>query len=128
MGGKGSGGYPKIDPQKEAEALMAFIEKEDSINLKDFCFEQKHLPAELSRLAKEDSNFAQVLQLAKLKLASRREKLAGKKDGIDASIVRMTHPLHDPELREWILEKKRTERGGTRDDPYVIKLIKHVID
>jgi len=67
---------PKYDCQEEAAALLEWVERDDAINVTDFCWRRKMPHLQLYHLAKEDENFSKCLQLAYCKLSERRERMA----------------------------------------------------
>jgi hypothetical protein len=66
----------KYDGQEEAEALMAWVEKPESVALTDFLWQRKMPHKYLYELAAKDSKLSDCLQLAYCKLSQRREQLA----------------------------------------------------
>ena len=66
----------KYDGQEEAEALMEWVERDDAINITDFCWRRKMPHAYLYDLAKKDPKLSDCLQLAYCKLSERRERMA----------------------------------------------------
>lgn len=70
------GGRPReYDPDILAEELIEWAEDEDSINMAQFCADRGYLPSLIWRLELEYEEFSRAYQLAKLRLAERRERL-----------------------------------------------------
>lgn len=65
----------KYDPDKIAEELLEWAKDEESINFVGFCAERGYIPELIWRLDKEFESFSYAYQIAKMKLAERRERL-----------------------------------------------------
>lgn len=61
--------------EEQAELLLEWAAKEDSMNLLGFTNQQMFPPEYLSRWSKESDAFCQALKIAKAKVAERRERL-----------------------------------------------------
>lgn len=64
----------QYDPDKMAEELLEWVKDEESINFSQFCADRGYLPGLIWRLEKESEEFSFAYQIAKMKLAERRER------------------------------------------------------
>lgn len=64
----------QYDPDKMAEELLEWVKDEESINFTQFCADRGYLPGLIWRLEKESEEFSYAYQIAKMKLAERRER------------------------------------------------------
>lgn len=72
---KGTVGRPRVyDPQKIMEEMLAWSNRDDSINFAGFCAERGYLPNLIWRLEQESKEFEEAYTLVRMKLAERRER------------------------------------------------------
>lgn len=68
-------GRPReYDPDLIAQELLEWAKEEESINFTQFCADRGYLPGLIWRLEKEHADFAYAYEIAKMKLAERRER------------------------------------------------------
>ena len=68
-------GRPRqYDPEVIAKELLEWVKDEDSINFVGFCADRGYLPSLIWRLDQEFEVFSEAYQIAKMKLAERRER------------------------------------------------------
>lgn len=96
----------------EAEALIIWSEKSDSLVLKLFASSRRYSPPWLSYLADKSATFSEALSIAKANISGRREITAGKEGGIDSGIVRATLANYDRDHKTTLIEIKTAERQG----------------
>lgn len=72
---KRSGPKRQYDPLLMAQELLEWSKDESSINFTGFCAERGYLPGLIWKLDKESPEFSEAYQIAKMRLAERRERL-----------------------------------------------------
>jgi len=83
-----------------ANHFMEWADDENNLILREFACEYKRGQEWLPEMAQKSDVFANALKYAKTKIGARREKTAGKPNGLDAGIVKATLATYDYEHRE----------------------------
>jgi|SRR6185369_2146044 len=69
-------GRPLVyDPEKLAKELLDWSEDDDSINIAQFCADRGYHSGLIWRLEKESEDFERAYEIARLRLAARRERM-----------------------------------------------------
>lgn len=113
--GHGCGRPKEYDLDSLAQALSEWSQKDDSLNLLEFCNEQDLLAEYLSRWAKENVDFEQALKKAKQQIATRREKLVNK-NAFNYGIYQRGQAMYDIFLHEHERAEKQFDADLKRKD------------
>lgn len=96
------------DPIKVATQLMLWVKKETSISMCDFCWQHGYTQDVIRKLAKNYEDFYNDLQLVKMKMAERRERLLNA-ELLERGTFHRHQALFDPFLNKFEESKKDKE-------------------
>jgi len=96
--------------QEEADALEKWSKLAGSLTLNGFSINrpEPYTKQQMYELAEKSKVLSDSIMRARQRIADRREK-GGLHGTLDSSIVRTGLPLYDPEVKEHLLEMRRSE-------------------
>jgi hypothetical protein len=112
-GNPNSGRPPEYNLEEMAQKLEEWSKKYNSCSLNQFCSDEGFSNCYLSRWAERNEVFRQSYEMAKTRLAARREELAWK-GAIPQKIFNRYQGLFDPNLRDFERGEKEFEYGLKR--------------
>lgn len=110
---KNHGFQRQYDPDILAEELLEWVEDEEAINIAQFCADRGYVPSLIWSLEKQNGYFTYALQIAKLKIAERRERLVNA-DLLNSGIFHRYQACYDIFLRKDEDDEKDKEAARKR--------------
>ena len=105
-------GRPKVyDAAVIIKQLLNWANREDSINMVQFCADHGYLSGLIWKLESENIDFSRAYELAKMKLAARREQLVNA-EHLNYGAYQRYQSQYDPFLRK--AEKQEKDEDAAR--------------